>query len=281
MIPQVKDALGNKLITIIGNLANLRADIHRKAKSNPQEVLSAACAIEADLNAWLVTLPPEFTYSSHTLMPLDRAFERRCHGIRPLNNEYHLYPDIWAPSCWNHYRCARILVSEIILSHAHRLSNSSATSLSEDFRSHCKSLRTTIRRLGADICRSVPFHLGACNSEVLPETPILPPQSYLGGLMLLWPLFIAGIIEGPTHPQRQWVIECLKKIGHVWGLDQALAEMDLLIVDPGMFCSAEMYGEAADAAAGSLGLLPFSIFHVPYYGLSTLKEYQALRASSD
>ncbi|KAJ5991609.1 hypothetical protein N7522_011816 [Penicillium canescens] len=280
MIPQVKDALGNKLITIIGNLANLRADIHTTANSNPQEVLTAACAIEADLIAWLVTLPPDFTYSSHTLMPLDRVFERRCHGIRPLNNEYHLYPDIWAPSCWNHYRCARILVSEIILSHAHKLSNGSATSLSEDFRLHCKSLRSTIRRLGADICRSVPFHLGACNSEVLPETPILPPESYLGGLMLLWPLFIAGIIEGPKHPQRRWVIQCLKTIGHSWGLDQALAEMDLLTVDPGMFCSAERYGEAADVMSGLSGVLQFSIFHVPYYGLSALKEYQAIRASS-
>ena len=98
--------------------------------------------------------------------------------------------------------------------------------------------------------------------------------------MLLWPLFIAGIIEGPTHPQRQWVIQCLKTIGHSWGLDQALAEMDLLTVDPGMFCSAERYGEAADAVAGLSGMLPFSIFHVPYYGLSALKEYQAIRASS-
>ncbi|KAH8694179.1 hypothetical protein BGW36DRAFT_430199 [Talaromyces proteolyticus] len=280
IIPQLKDALGNKLIMIIGNLSNLRANIHSKAFNNPQEVLSAACALEADLVSWMAALPPDFTYSSHTLMPLDRNFEHRCRGIRPYNNEYHIYPDIWAPSCWNHYRCARILVSEIILSHVHMLSDSSPNYLSEDFRLHCKSLRSTISRLGADICRSVPFHLGACSSEILPETPMLPSESYLGGLMLLWPLFIAGIIEGPTHPQRRWVIKCLKTIGNSCGLDQALATMDLLTVDPGMFYSAEKYGEAADTPTGSSELLPVSIFHIPYYELPALKEYRELRASS-
>ena len=157
LLPGIKDALGNKLILIIGNLSNLRANIHTQVLSHPQEIVSAACTIEADLIAWLAALPPDFTYSSHTLMPMDRSFERRCHGIRPYNGEYHIYPDIWSPSCWNHYRCARILVSEIILSHVHKLSNSSPSSLSEDFRLHCKSLRSTIRRLGADICPQWPI----------------------------------------------------------------------------------------------------------------------------
>jgi hypothetical protein len=265
---------------IIGNLSNLRAKIHTKTLTNPQDILSAACAIEADLLAWLAALPPDFTYSTHTLMPLDRSVEHRCHGIRPFNNEYHIYPDIWAPSCWNHYRCARILVSELILQQVHKISNTSPASLSEDFRLYCKSLRSTIRRLGTDICRSAPFHLGACNSEVLPDTPILSSESYLGGLMLLWPLFVAGMVEGPTHPQRLWVIQCLKTIGNTWGLAQALAEMDLLIVDPGMFHSADIYGEVADMATGSSAVLPFSIYHVPYYDLPVLKEYRQIQASS-
>lgn len=280
MIPAIKNAIGTKIIILIGNLSNLRANIHTQALTDPQEILSAACAIEADLIAWLAALPPDFTYSSHTLMPLDCSFERRCHGIRPYNNEYHVYPDIWASNCWNHYRCARVIVSELILSQVHKLSNSSPTSLSEDFRLYSKSLRSTTRRLGADICRSSPFHLGACNLEVLPERPMLPPESYLGGLMLLWPLFIAGMVEGPTHPQRQWVIKCLHTIGNTFGLAQALALMDLLIVDPGMFHSVETYGEAADTAAGHSEVLPFSIFHVPYYNLHALKEYRELQATS-
>lgn len=275
MYLQPKDNLGNRLIMIIGNLSNLRADIHAKAITDPQEVLSAACAIEADLIAWLAALPPEFTYTSHTMTPLNRAFERRCRGILPYNNEYHIYPELWVCNCWSNYRNARILVSELILSHVHKLSGSSPNSfLSEDFRLHCMSLRATTSRLGADICRSVPFHLGACNSDIPADAPAMPPESYLGGLMLLWPLFLAGMVEGPNHPQRRWVVKCLAMIGHSMGLDQALAVMDILSADPGMFHSAEIYGDAADPPTGSAGLLSFSVFHIPHHHLITRKEYR-------
>ncbi|KAJ5899518.1 hypothetical protein N7495_004262 [Penicillium taxi] len=277
--PGIKNDFGNRLIVIIGNLANLRAKIRLQVLTNHEKILSAACAIEAELLSWLAALPPDFTYSTHTLMPLDASFKYHCHGIQPYKNFYHIYPDIWSPSVWNHYRCARILVSELIISQVHTISKISPASLSEDFRLYCGSLRSTIRHLAVDICRSSPFLLGACNLEVPPETPILPPESYLGGLMLLWPLFVAGMVEGPTHPHRMWVVQCLRMIGNRWGLAQALAEMDILIVDPGMFYSAEIYGEAADTAVES-SVLPFSVYHVPYESLSALKEFRELQATS-
>lgn len=98
--------------------------------------------------------------------------------------------------------------------------------------------------------------------------------------MLFWPLWVAGVVEGPAHPQRRWVVHCLQTIGHSWGMDQALAVMDILRVDPGMFHSAEKYGDAADPPPGVADALPFSVFHVPYYDLQALKEYQSMCASS-
>ncbi|KAJ5404321.1 hypothetical protein N7509_004192 [Penicillium cosmopolitanum] len=277
----IRDALGNRLIIIIGNLSNLRADVQGKILDDPQQILAAASAIEADLMAWLAALPPDFTYSSHTVMPTDHSFEHICGGIRPLNNQYHSYPDLWSPNLWNHYRSARIIVSELILANVHKVSSTSPHgSLSEDFRLHCKSLRSTIRRLGADICRSVPFHLGACNAGILPGRPMLPSETYIGGLMLLWPLFVAGMVEGPNHPQRRWVRQCLGMIGRSMGMDQALALMDILTVDPGMFHSVEKFGENADEETSSPGVMSVSIFHVPYYELGNMKEYQEIRASS-
>lgn len=267
---------------ILGNVADLRTDIRSEKLADPQKILSAACAIEADLLAWSASLPPEFTYSTHIPEPLDTSFERRCHGIRPYDNEYHIYRDVWSPKIWNYYRCARILVNELILSQVHKISKSSPASLPEDIRLYCKSLRSTIRRLSVEICYSIPFQLGACNLEVLPGAPVLAPESYIGGLMVLWPLFVAGMAEGPSHPQRLWVVECLRTIGNKWGLAQALAEMDVLLVDPGMFHSAELYGEDADTAdeSWSSSVLPFSIYHVPYYSLSYLKAFRELQATS-
>ena len=52
--------------------------------------------------------------------------------------------------------------------------------------------------------------------------------------MLLWPLFLAGIVENPNHALRRWVIQCLKMVGHSYGFDQALALMDIVAVDPGI-----------------------------------------------
>lgn len=62
MILQPEQVHGNRLLTIIGILSNLRADICANMY-NEQEIISAASAIEASLIAWLAALPPEFNYT--------------------------------------------------------------------------------------------------------------------------------------------------------------------------------------------------------------------------
>lgn len=233
MLLRPSEAHSNRLIVIIGKLSNLRADIQARAFSNEREIISMASSIEADLIAWLAALPPEFTYETHTKSPYDTLLQEKCRGQALYDDQYHVYPNLWVCNTWNQYRCARIIVSEIILSHIRQISDSSSLrSLSDEFRLHCKTLRSTIRRLAVDICRSVPFHLGAHEKDVSPNCP--PPESYIGGLMLLWPLFLAGVVENPNHGLRRWVVQCLKMIGHTMGLDQALALMDIVASDPGI-----------------------------------------------
>lgn len=228
------EAHSNRLIMIIGKLSNLRADIQARVFSSERDIISIASSIEAELIAWLAALPPGFTYETHTKSPYDFLLEERCRGQALYDDQYHVYPDLWVCNTWNQYRCARIIVSEIILSHIRQISDSSSLSstLSDEFLLHCKTLRSTIRRLAVDICRSVPFHLGAHQKDASPNFP--PPESYIGGLMLLWPLFLAGVIENPQHSLRRWVVQCLKMIGHTMGLDQALALMDIVASDPGI-----------------------------------------------
>lgn len=55
--------------------------------------------------------------------------------------------------------------------------------------------------------------------------------------MLLWPLFVAGIVESPHHGLRRWVVKCLEMIGHTMGLDQALAVAEIISADPGILHS--------------------------------------------
>ncbi|CAG8234513.1 unnamed protein product [Penicillium salamii] len=227
------EAHGNRLIMIIGKLSNLRADIRADAYTDEQEIISAASAIEADLIAWLASLPPEFNYATNTKSPFDFVFQRRFRGISPYDDQYHVYPNLWVCNSWNQYRSARIIVSEIILSHVRKISDrTSLTSLSDEFRIQCKTLRSTIRRLAVEICRGVPFHFNAHQANREPNLP--PPESYIGGLVLIWPLFVAGIVESPDHGLRRWVIKCLQMIGRTMGLDQALAVADIVAADPGV-----------------------------------------------
>ncbi|KAJ6043304.1 uncharacterized protein N7446_001499 [Penicillium canescens] len=230
------EAHGNRLIMIIGKLSNLRADIRTKTFNNEREIISAASAIESDLIAWLASLPPEFNYTNHTKSPFDSQFQHRFKGLSPYDDQYHIYPNLWVCNSWNQYRSARIVVSEIILSHIRQISTtSSITSLSEEFHLQCKALRSTIRRLAVDICRGAPFHFNAHGADTSPNS--IPPESYIGGLVLLWPLFVAGIVESPRHGLRRWVVKCLEMIGHTMGIDQAFAVADIISADPGILRS--------------------------------------------
>ncbi|KAJ5131358.1 uncharacterized protein N7515_007397 [Penicillium bovifimosum] len=227
------EAHGSRLVMIIGKLSNLRADIRTNVFNNEREIISAASAIEADLIAWLASLPPEFNYETSVKSPFDFAFRQRFRGIDTYDDQYHVYSNLWVCNSWNQYRSARIIVSEIILSHVRRISDStSLSSLSTEFRLQCRTLRSTMRRLAVDICRGVPFYFNAHQAVKEPSLP--PPESYIGGLVLLWPLFVAGIVENPRHGLRRWVVKCLEMIGNTMGIDQALAVADMVAADPGV-----------------------------------------------
>ncbi|EKV09255.1 hypothetical protein PDIG_55830 [Penicillium digitatum PHI26] len=229
-------AHGNRLVMIIGKLSNLRADIRINEYKNEREILTTALAIEANLIAWLAALPPELIYTTHISSPFDFAIQKQFRGISPYDDHYHVYPSLWVCSLWNQYRSARILVGEIILTHVRKLSDSSSSALlSEEFHVQCRTLRLTTRRLAVEICRSVPFHFNV--HLVDKESNIPPPESYIGGLVLLWHLFVAGIVESPQHRLRRWVVKCLEMIGNSIGIDLALAVADIVAADPGILLS--------------------------------------------
>ncbi|KAJ6111017.1 hypothetical protein N7486_003252 [Penicillium sp. IBT 16267x] len=237
------EAYGNRLIIIIGRLSNLRADVIARKITDDQQIIAGASAIEADLITWLAGLPPVFSYEILAKDRFDFQFQQRCRGLALYDDQYHVYPNLWACNSWNQYRCARIIVSGMILTHIRQMSDSaSMRSLSEELRQQCHSLRATIRRLAVDICRSVPYCLGVHQNEMDPNLP--PPDSYLGGLVLLWPMYLAGTAENRTHPLRRWVVQCLRMIGHTFGLDQALALMDIVAADPGILRNVTEEGQS-------------------------------------
>ncbi|RLL97115.1 hypothetical protein CFD26_106349 [Aspergillus turcosus] len=230
------EAYGDRLIYIIGQLANLRADVRLKYMTKAQEILAAAYDIEAELLAWLASLPPEFSYSTVENTLSDAAFKKLCRGILPYNNRYHIYNDLWICHTWNQYRCARVMVSEIILSCLRRLFVKSAGArIPSELQSQFRKIRSLSRQLAAEVCASVPYHFGIGNTGEIHSDSVPINESHTAGLVLLWPLVVAGATEGKNHPLRKWGIDCLRLIGHGMGIDQALALIDVLETEAGVF----------------------------------------------
>ncbi|KAL2871876.1 Zn(II)2Cys6 transcription factor [Aspergillus lucknowensis] len=232
--PQI-DAYCDRLICIAGKLSNLRADIHGKVLTDANETLSAAYAMEAELLAWVAAGPPVFLYTTYECSSLEQWVRMFGNKPFPYNNQYHVYRDLWICHTWNQYRCARIIVCEIILSCLRRLSAVSPTmAMSKELQGHCARIRNVTRELASDICASAAFHLGV---EGSPAAAFTVPTNYcyVGGMLLLWPLTLAGGTEPKDHPIRKWVRDCLRLIGHSIGIDQALALIDVLEQEAGVF----------------------------------------------
>lgn len=226
------EAHGDGLIRICAKLANLYADMNTKAISGEAEILSASYAIEGELMAWLAALPSAFSYTTVETDMLDPSFQGRCRGILPYNDKYHIYRNFWVSNFWNQYRCVRIMNNHLILGCLQKLSaDKSATSLCGDLQGQSRTIKDTSSRLAEDICASVPYNLGAGSME--PAQGWSPTsESFIGGYILLWPLCLAGMTRDRGHPMRNWVVDCLKCIGHSMGIDQALALVDMMESEP-------------------------------------------------
>ncbi|KAL4970357.1 Zn(II)2Cys6 transcription factor [Aspergillus stella-maris] len=235
--PQV-DAYCDRLICITGKLANLRAGIiHTKTLTDANEILSAAYSLEAELLAWVAAGPPEFVYTTYECSSLEQWVRMFGNKPFPYNHQYHVYRDLWICHTWNQYRASRMIVCEIILSCLRRLSAASPTmAMTKELQNHCAQIRNVTRELAGDICASAAYHLGVEDSPASASSFTVPTNyCYVGGMLLLWPLTLAGGIEAKGHPLRMWTRECLRLIGHGIGIDQALALIDVLDEEAGVF----------------------------------------------
>ncbi|KAL2822317.1 hypothetical protein BDW59DRAFT_149472 [Aspergillus cavernicola] len=232
--PQI-DAYCDRLICIAGSLSNLRADIRTKASTDANEILSRAYAIEAELLAWVAAGPPDFLYTTYECSSVEQWVRMFGNKPFPYNNQYHVYRDLWICHTWNQYRCSLIIVCEIILSCLRRLSGASPTvTMSKELQNHCARIRNVTRELASDICASAAYHLGV---EGSPAASFTVPTNYcyVGGMLLLWPLTLAGGTEPKDHPLREWIRNSLRLIGHSIGIDQALALIEVLETEAGVF----------------------------------------------
>ena len=190
------------LFVIIGRLCALRATSDR-FNNNSIRVITLANLIDSDLEDWNSRLPPEFLYSISWSTNTEYVFA----------GAYHVYNNTLAVGVLNLYRCARILTQQAITDWLSRNTMPNAA-LMESQQRHSEYL---FAKLAHEICASVPFIVGASESSIYS----LQRQSTATATGLLWPLYVAGVMNLQITGMRAWIITRLELIGTTMGVKQA------------------------------------------------------------
>lgn len=195
------------LVGIVGRFIDLHASITKQHLADPALIIERALQCETEMQTWESELPDTWRYN---LMPATTEVEDNCFGT-----EYQMYGDMWTVRIWNHYRWARILIHELILT---RISLDPSSSLESKEQCRKQSIET-ISVMAKDICESV-----AC--QFIPRTFSMltaPTIPYMAGVfLLLFPLAVAGGAIGVSENMFDFVIKLLGKIGNTMGVQQAL-----------------------------------------------------------
>ncbi|RQM06157.1 hypothetical protein DH86_00003401, partial [Scytalidium sp. 3C] len=98
-----RDRPGALLLTITKRLVDLLASSNTRVEIDPLMTVYEALVLDAELDAWCLNLPPDWTFSVHSMdsEETDSAFH--------FSSHYHVYRDPWTARTYNNYRWMRIM----------------------------------------------------------------------------------------------------------------------------------------------------------------------------
>jgi hypothetical protein len=215
-----EEQINSNLSEIVINFTNLRASMAGfRDFSNSAAIVSAALQIDSDLAAWATECPLHYVYNTITM-------KERSESV--FADYYHVYPNIWIATTWNHYRSIRMLVNELILEHLSHLNQNQfvyqdpGQDFSILYENRMLFSKSVLVQMTQDICASVPYYLNY-QDPGRTDDPINNPPKAAGGNLLLWPLYTAAVTEVVSDVMRSWVVGRLKAIAEIMGIRQATA----------------------------------------------------------
>ena len=228
--------LSHEITVLICRINELR--IENKDEKNSMDftsvIIRRASALDAELEAVMNTLPPEYAPEVHTLAP-GQYFEHPTLPIRlaPLNGVYHRYQSFLHSSMHNVSRYGRIFAIELILNRLERMTLQPDFIPTPEFKETCHRLCNISRQHAQDICATIPFLCGFLgNQQKTGKSPFLTNPT--GGLACLFPLWTAVSVDGHGSATCRWIEKTYDMIGREMGIDQALALRQMTFHEKGM-----------------------------------------------
>ncbi|KAL2803352.1 hypothetical protein BJX63DRAFT_437005 [Aspergillus granulosus] len=198
------------------NLSIAVKDAHTRDgfRGNIAPLITKALRLDADLASWAVSLEPAWRYTIVQHPP------SHSHNRLPLtlhDTEYHTYPNISAAALWNHYRYARIVLHEMLLSLVSSVTNDiPEEEMPPETQQILLQSSSLTQQLVKDVCASVPFFFTSDEAR------------FTAVARLPWPLFVAADCTYASPYTRDWIVQVLDLLARSTGVQQARIMADLL-----------------------------------------------------
>lgn len=194
---------GVDLVDIMVRFTKFDAYVHHQ-KPDARAVVDSALLFEDELREWETNLPVDWSFTVKESNTYEYTFR----------GQYHVYKDMWVARIFNHYRWARLLANERIVSQISKMTQPTANDVIQ-----------RQRALHTIACMAIEICAGAASQEAISAQGVAEDPSHIpllnGTFMLLFPLGIAGGAAGSPDEVHDWVVGALERIGSTMGIRRA------------------------------------------------------------
>lgn len=194
---------GIDLVDILVRFTKFDAYVHHR-KPDARAVVDSALLFEDELRGWEAHLPVDWQFTVKESISCEYTF----HG------QYHVYKDMWVARIFNHYRWARLLVNETIVSQISKMTRPTANDVIQR-----KRALHTVACMAIEICTGAASHEAISGQGVAEDPSHIPLLN--GTFMLLFQLGIAGGAAGTPDEVHDWVVGAFERIGCTMGIRRA------------------------------------------------------------
>jgi hypothetical protein len=212
---QLKDNnAADQYLELMEELVNAKAWIKMHPETPYAEKASMLLQIDAKFESWTKDVPQNWQYQT---VPRDSV--PRCSTFELCD---HVYSDFWVSSTWTGQRAARIQLHQLFINLCRE-----TTGLPEvEQRRVLRRSRDVMIKMTEEICQSVSFHIEDAQGRTQASNNLTPAP---GAYILNWQLFMVGMLETTTSPQRHWIAERLRRIAIRSGNRQPLVFSNALL----------------------------------------------------